>query len=91
MTENNIGFCCYAKCGNLVTVWCDYLGVSAQVSKILGTLPVNYRPAKSAIGMGYIRGVTSCGQISVDSNGVVGIYCTISTDSYFGACVTYAV
>ena len=91
MTEGTDGFCTYTKCGNMVCVSCDSLSCTANTSRILGTLPVGFRPKKSALGMAYVRGIDHCGQISVDKDGTVGIWSTISNSGFFGGCVTYPV
>ena len=91
MTEGTDGFCTYVKCGNIVTISCDHLSVHEKTSKTLGTLPVGFRPKKTALGMAYVRGIDHCGQISVDKDGTVAIWSAISNSGFFGGCVTYPV
>lgn len=88
-SDGDYAYCAYRKCGNLVSVVCDYLSCTANSTKTLGTLPTGYRPKKTILGCGYIRGISSSGQITINPTGQVQIYCTASSDGYFGGSVTF--
>lgn len=93
MTEAaNNGYCAYSKTGNIVSVVCDYLTVDECVTKILGTLPEGFRPPRDCIGFGYIRGTSSSGQVAVDADGTVAIWCNEKTNTgYFGGNIAFPV
>lgn len=91
MTEGADGYCAYRRQGALVCVVCDYLKTTAKTLRVLGTLPEGFRPPRDSIGMGYVRGVDSAGQVSVDKDGTVRIWCTLSNSGYFGGSVTFPV
>lgn len=88
-SETGGGYCAYRRQGALVCVVCDYLSTTARTPKTLGILPADLCPAKSVIGMGYVRGVSSYGQLTVDVAGNVAVWSSVSSDGYFGGAVTY--
>ena len=88
--EGAYGFCDYRVVGGVaVCITCDWLSTTANTAKELGTLPSGLRPKASAMGAGYIRGYGGIGQISVDSDGLVSVWCNTTNDGYFGASVTF--
>lgn len=90
-SEGIDGFCDYrVVSGAAVCVVCDWLSITANKTKSLGTLPVGLRPKYTAVGLCYVRGVANTiGQINVDSNGLVSLWCNVSADYYFGGGVTF--
>ena len=90
-SEGIDGFCDYrVVSGAAVCVVCDWLSVTANKTKILGTLPVGLRPKYTAVGLCYVRGAANTiGQINIDSNGLVSLWCNVSNDGYFGGGVTF--
>lgn len=89
MTEDADGYCAYRRQGALVCVVCDYLKVTAKVTRTLGTLPKGCRPSRTVMGMGYPRGVNNCGQVAVNPDGTVQVWCAVSSSGYFGGSVTF--
>ena len=83
------GYCAYRRSGGLVCVVCDYLSSKAKTFKKLGTLPAGCRPARTVLGMAYPRGSNSCGQITVDPDGKVGLYTFEGSSGYVGGSVTF--
>lgn len=83
------GYCAYRLSGGLVCVVCDYLTTEARTYKKLGTLPAGCRPSRSVLGMAYPRGSNSCGQITVDPDGSVGLYTFEGSSGYVGGSVTF--
>lgn len=84
------GFCDYRVVGGVaVCITCDWLSTTANTYKKLGTLPSVLRPKYSAMGAGYIRGYGGIGQLSVDSEGLVSVWCNTTNDGYFGASLTF--
>lgn len=84
-SEGINGFCDYrVVSGAAVCVVCDWLSVTANKTKKLGTLPVGLRPKYSAVGLCYVRGVANTiGQININSNGIVSLWCNVSNDGFF--------
>lgn len=88
---DSAGYCSYAKFGSIVVINCDYVSISAKKDKKLGTLPTNCRPKKTVLGMAYVRGENNCGQITVDTSGIVKAYCLSTSTGYFGGTVVFPV
>ncbi len=89
-SEGAYGFCDYREvAGAAVCVTCDWLSVTANQGKELGTLPVGLRPRVSAIGVCYVRGYGGIGQINVETDGIVSVWSNTSTSGFFGGSVTF--
>ena len=88
--ESGDGYIRWGQQGHIVAVWANYIHAEPSIVKY-GPLPKEARPAVEALGCGYVRGEAgSDGQVVVDPEGYVGIYCT-RTSNYFSGSVAYFV
>lgn len=77
--------------GGVVTVSCDSIKISSAGAFLtLGTLPEAMRPSRgSALGTAYARGMDCYGQITVNKDGKVDVWCSVKSSGYFAGCVSY--
>lgn len=88
-TNGTDGYVRYSVYGDIVVVNVNYYKCTANTNVKVGYIPAAYRPKKEVIGFGYVRGISSDGQISVDTDGAVGIWCTSTSSAYFAGSVAY--
>lgn len=88
-TNGTGGYVRYSVYGDIVVVNVDYYKCTANTTIKAGYIPAAYRPKKEVIGFGYVRGTSTDGQISVGTDGGVGIWCTSTNSSYFAGSVAY--
>ena len=88
--------CFYKKVGTWCVVQCDYISLSANKWKTLGTLPSGYRPVMTGVsgdvkgisGTANNRGENNVGIIDISPSGSVDMYATVSSD-YWTATVAF--
>ena len=88
-TNGTDGYVRYSVYGDIVVVNVNYYKCTANTTVKAGYIPAAYRPKKEVIGFGYVRGTSSDGQISVGTDGAVGIWCTSTSSAYFAGSVAY--
>ena len=88
-TNGTGGYVRYSVYGDIVVVNVNYYKCTANTNVKAGYIPAAYRPKKEVVGFGYVRGTSSDGQISVGTDGAVGIWCTSTSSTYFAGSVAY--
>ena len=89
--QKGSAYCRYTRIGNVIVVAADGLPVTANKLTTIAKVPLDLAPDKSMLGFGYVRGSTSVGQITVDKDGTVAIWCDKTSTGYFAGSVVYSI